>query len=138
MPTGIAAEYYTFGGGHDFQPGGNAGFYILRPETVESLFILHELTGDPIYREWSWKIFSAIERHCKTQYGYGALPDVRSTGRRPDDRMESFFLAETLKYLYLIQDPDQPIDLMKYVFNTEAHPMKNLGPTGVHISSALS
>lgn len=38
--------------------------------------------------------------------------------------MESFFLAETLKYLYLAQDPDHPIDLMKYVFNTEAHPTR--------------
>jgi mannosyl-oligosaccharide alpha-1,2-mannosidase len=38
--------------------------------------------------------------------------------------MESFFLAETMKYLYLSQDPDMPIDLKKYVFNTEAHPMK--------------
>ena len=43
-----------------------------------------------------------------------------------DDRMESFFLAETLKYLYLAQDPDTEIDLMKVVFNTEAHPLKLL------------
>ena len=43
-------------------------------------------------------MFSAIEKDCKTQYGYGAWPDVRQTGRRPDDRMESFWLGETLKY----------------------------------------
>lgn len=36
----------------------------------------------------------------------------------------SFFLAETLKYLYLLQDPDHPISLQKYVFNTEAHPTR--------------
>ena len=113
MPTGIAPEYVTFnknggGAGADFSPGASAGFYILRPETVESLFVLHQLTRDPIYREWSRKIFEAIEKHCKTSVGYGALPDVRSSNRRPDDRMESFFLAETLKYLYLIQDPHHP------------------------------
>jgi hypothetical protein len=40
--------------------------------------------------------------------------------------MESFFLAETIKYLYLVQDPDKPIDLSKFVFNTEAHPLSVL------------
>ena len=39
--------------------------------------------------------------------------------------MESFFLAETLKYLYLLFDDDAanrfPLD--QYVFNTEAHPL---------------
>lgn len=42
-------------------------------------------------------------RYCKTQYGYGAYPDVRNTNRVPDDRMESFWIAETLKYHYLLQ-----------------------------------
>ena len=51
----------------------------------------------------------------------------RQTGRRPDDRMESFWLGETLKYLYLAQTPlsKHKIDLNKYVFNTEAHPHTN-------------
>ena len=39
-------------------------------------------------------------------------------------RLRSFFLAETLKYLYLLQSPDHDISLEKYVFNTEAHPTK--------------
>ena len=39
--------------------------------------------------------------------------------------MESFFLAETLKYLYLLLDPDTEIDILhKHVFNTEAHPTR--------------
>jgi hypothetical protein len=41
-----------------------------------------------------------------------------------DDKMESFFLAETLKYLYLLQDPDHTISMDNYVFNTEAHPFE--------------
>ena len=82
------------------------------------------MTGHPIYRDWGHKIMQSIEKYCRTNLAYGALPDVRSTSKRPDDRMESFFLAETLKYLYLLQDPDHPIDLRKYVFNTEAHPMR--------------
>jgi hypothetical protein len=63
----------------------------------------------------------------------GAIPDVNRPGSGIDDRMESFFLAETMKYLYLAQDPDKPIDLMKYVFNTEAHPTKILDDSHVPI-----
>lgn len=122
--TGIAPEFVTFDGGHDMNTRTSASFYILRPETAESLFILHQLTKDPIYREWAWEIWDAIDKHCKKGAGYGALQNVNNANSATDDRMESFFLAETLKYLYLIQDPDNFIDLSKYVFNTEAHPMK--------------
>jgi hypothetical protein len=38
------------------------------------------------------------------------------------DLMPSYFLAETLKYLYLLFAPDSVLDLDKVVFNTEAHP----------------
>jgi hypothetical protein len=58
-----------------------------------------------------WEIFQSIEKHCKTEYGYGAYPDVRDASRRPNDRMESFFLGETLKYLFLLMDPDTEVDL---------------------------
>ena len=65
-----------------------APFNILRPEAAESLFILHQLTGNPLYREWGWEMFSALEKHCKTQWGYGAFPDVRDPSRSAEDRME--------------------------------------------------
>jgi mannosyl-oligosaccharide alpha-1,2-mannosidase len=121
--SGIAPEYVEFPEGRDMHPAGNANFYILRPETAESLFILNQLTGDPIYREWAWEIWDAIEKVCKAGSGYGSLRNVDNPDAGVDDRMESFFLAETMKYLYLAQDPDRPIDLTKYVFNTEAHPL---------------
>jgi mannosyl-oligosaccharide alpha-1,2-mannosidase len=121
--TGISPEYVEFPGGQDLVVPSRAPFYILRPEAAESLFVLHQLTGNPIYREWGWKMFQAIEKYCKTTYGYGAHPDVRDTGRVPDDRMESFFLAETLKYLYMLQSPDHDISLERYVLGTEAHPL---------------
>lgn len=38
--------------------------------------------------------------------------------------MESFFPGETLKYLYLLMQPDHPMNLLEYTFNTEAHPLK--------------
>jgi len=125
MPTGISAEFVQFHDGEDFDIGKNSPHYLLRPETVESFFVLYHLTGDPIYREWGWEVFQAIERYCKTTAGYGELKDVRRTEKGPRDKMESFFLAETLKYLYLLFDPETPIDLLhKHVFNTEAHPMR--------------
>lgn len=126
MKSGISPEYVEFpeGSSADMIAGTTAHFYILRPETAESLFILNQLTGDPIYREWAWEIFSAIEKHCRIPDGYGALRDVNNPQEGVDDRMESFFLAETMKYLYLAQDPEMPIDLTKYVFNTEAHPTR--------------
>jgi hypothetical protein len=38
-----------------------ATYYALRPEVIESLYYLHQITGNPVYREWGWKIFTAIE-----------------------------------------------------------------------------
>ncbi|KAJ8599018.1 hypothetical protein CTAYLR_007691 [Chrysophaeum taylorii] len=138
MPSKLAPEFVSFRAGADFVPAASAPFYILRPETAESLFVLHHLTRDPLYRDRSWKIFEAINAHCKTAAGFGSIPDVRQTrGRPPDDRMESFFLAETLKYLFLIQQPDNGIDLLDLVFNTEAHPLRILGDSGIHLSDRL-
>ena len=96
-------------------PSRNALHYILRPETVESFFILHQLTGDPIYREWGWEIFQSIEKFCKTPYGYGSYPDVKNPDLRPDDSMETFFMGETLKYLYLLFDSDNKVDILEKV-----------------------
>lgn len=124
QPTGIAPEYVDFRAGQDMVVPPSAPFYILRPETVESLYYLHQLTGHPVYRDWGHRIMMKLEKYCKLPYGYGAHPDVRDPKRVPDDRMESFFLAETLKYLFLLQDPDSEINLDEWVFNTEAHPLR--------------
>lgn len=125
MKTGISPEFVEFEGPSDFRIGRGAPHYLLRPEAVESMFVLNQLTGDPVYREWGWEVFQAIEKYCKTQFAYGALSNVQNTNAKPRDKMESFFLAETLKYLYLLQDPDTEIDILhKHVFNTEAHPLR--------------
>ncbi|KAI9286202.1 glycoside hydrolase [Umbelopsis sp. AD052] len=102
---------------------------LLRPETVESLFLLWRITGDEMYREWGWKIFEAFEKHTKLPNGgYAALKDVTVVPPPQDDRMDTFFLAETLKYLYLLFGPTDLIPLDKYVFNTEAHPLPVFKP----------
>jgi len=98
--------------------------YSLRPETVESLFIAFRLTGDPRYREWGWSIFQAIERHCKIESGgYASVLNVDDVDTKLDDKMETFLLSETFKYLYLLFEDASVLPLTEYVFNTEAHPL---------------
>lgn len=123
MPTGIAPELVTWQSGADFQPGSNARHYLLRPETVETLFVLWRTTGDPKYQDWGWEIWQSIDRYCKTPTGYAGIRDVTNTNTGHDDTQQSFFFAETLKYLYLLFSPNDLIPLDKYVFNTEAHPL---------------
>ncbi|KAJ2722451.1 hypothetical protein GGI07_003286 [Coemansia sp. Benny D115] len=103
--------------------------YILRPETVESIMIMYRITGDKMYKDWGWQIFSAIDKWTKTNSGYSAYRDVTSTKGKSMlmDSMESFFLAETLKYLYLLFSPADYYSLDEYVFNTEAHPFRIMG-----------
>ncbi|CAF0831381.1 unnamed protein product [Brachionus calyciflorus] len=97
-------------------------YYILRPEVIESYFYLWRITKDEKYRDWAWDAVEAIEKYCKTENGYSGISDVNSPNPNKDDVQQSFFLAETLKYLYLIFSDDDAISLDKYVFNTEAHP----------------
>ncbi|KAF8477566.1 glycoside hydrolase [Kalaharituber pfeilii] len=95
-----------------------------RPETVESLFIMWRLTKEEIYREWGWNIFKSFMEHSAVADGTGftSLDDVTVVPSPQRDNMESFWLAETLKYLYLLFSPDDLLPLDQIVFNTEAHP----------------
>ncbi|CAK9233557.1 unnamed protein product [Sphagnum jensenii] len=119
-PTKLAGENYQFFDGQDLQVG--TPWNILRPETVESLMYVWRKTGDSKYRDWGWDIFQAFEKQSRTPTGYVGLRNVR-TGEK-DDMMQSFFLAETLKYFYLLYSPSSVIPLDKWVFNTEAHPLR--------------
>ncbi|KAJ1984522.1 mannosyl-oligosaccharide alpha-1,2-mannosidase [Dimargaris verticillata] len=97
---------------------------LLRPETVESLFVLWRITKRPQYREWGWIIFNAFEQHTRVATGgYSSVDDVTKVPPPFKDKMETFFLSETLKYLYLLFSPDDVISLRDYVLNTEAHPL---------------
>ncbi|KAJ7968933.1 alpha-1,2-Mannosidase [Quillaja saponaria] len=97
---------------------------LLRPETVESLFVLYRITEDPKYREWGWEIFQAFEKYTRVDSGgYSSLDDVTTVPPHRRDKMETFFLGETLKYLYLLFSDNSVIPLDKFVFNTEAHPI---------------
>ncbi|KAI8888018.1 glycoside hydrolase family 47 protein [Backusella circina FSU 941] len=99
--------------------------YILRPETVESLYYFYVYTHDKIYQDMAWDIYNSLYTYCKANSGFSGLRHVDNIDKLWDDRQESFFFAETLKYLYLIFDnPNNPrFPLDKWVFNTEAHPL---------------
>ncbi|KAJ3062367.1 hypothetical protein HDU98_001765 [Podochytrium sp. JEL0797] len=114
--------------------------YILRPEAIESLFYMWRFTHDPVYRERAWVIVQNLDKYCKNEVGYHGLENANAqldpqlqwkggatVGPGKIDRQESFFLAESLKYLYLIFADDDTIPLEQYVFNTEAHPLSVRG-----------
>ena len=87
-------------------------------------------------QDWGWDVFEAIEKHAKVKTGgYASIEDVRSADKvRHRDHMESFLLAETFKYLFLLMGTDQnllPLD--EYVFNSEAHPLP-IRKTPLHTS----
>eukprot|EP00440_Ansanella_granifera_P035343 gb/GFBE01038336.1/.p1 GENE.gb/GFBE01038336.1/~~gb/GFBE01038336.1/.p1 ORF type:complete len:751 (+),score=151.33 gb/GFBE01038336.1/:1-2253(+) len=124
QPTGIAPERVK-GEKMDLSAT-NTREYILRPEAAEGWWYMSEFTQDPKYREWGWETFLAFEKYLWVPNGYASLKDVRDTSKKYIDRMESFFLAETMKYLYLLQDTAHTMKLDRYVFNTEAHPLSIL------------
>ena len=99
-----------------------AAGYPLRPEIMESAYYLFHSTKDPRYLEMGRTFFAGLVAHCRTGAGYTVLKDV--TTREKGDLMPSYFLAETLKYLYLLFAPEKTLDLEKVVFNTEAHPLR--------------
>ncbi|XP_039936150.1 ER degradation-enhancing alpha-mannosidase-like protein 2 [Hirundo rustica] len=120
--------------------------YPLRPELIESAMYLYRATRDPTLLELGRDAVESIEKISKVDCGFATIKDLRD--HRLDNRMESFFLAETIKYLYLLFDPDNFIhndgsdfDVVVtpygecvlnaggYIFNTEAHP---IDPAALH------
>jgi hypothetical protein len=113
---GIEPEVLDYRTGKIVEPG-----YALRPEIVESTYYLHQQTHDPKYRAMGRTLFRDFVKHCRTDAGYAALADVVT--KRKKDRMESFVLAETFKYYYLLFAPSA-LDFDAVTFNTEAHPLR--------------
>ena len=95
--------------------------YQLRPEIVESAYILSHYTRDPQYVEMGRTMFRDLVAHCRTEAGYTVLESVIT--KQQGDLQHSFLLAETLKYFYLLFEPDA-IDFDGVTFNTEAHPLR--------------
>jgi len=95
--------------------------YPLRPEMAESLYYLYSATRDPIWLQYGREMINSIEKHAKVPCGFAALENIKTKELR--DHMDSFFLSETCKYLFLLFTPHHPIATsQKYIFNTEGHP----------------
>ena len=98
--------------------------YALRPEIIESAFYLDRLERSPRWRAIGAVMFGEFVRYCRTDAGYAALASVIS--KQQKDSMESFVLAETFKYYWLLFAPRDALDLDQVVFNTEAHPLRRV------------
>ncbi|USP73293.1 glycoside hydrolase family 47 protein [Curvularia clavata] len=85
--------------------------YILRPEAIESVWYMYRITGSSHWREAGWRMFLAIDQHTTTEFGNSAIDDVTKTAPELNDEMESFWLAETLKYFYLLFADEDVISL---------------------------
>ncbi|XP_064422358.1 ER degradation-enhancing alpha-mannosidase-like protein 1 [Latimeria chalumnae] len=108
-------------------------FYPLRPELVESTYLLYQATKNPFYLHVGMDIIQSLEKYTKVRCGYATLHHVVEKSK--EDRMESFFLSETCKYLYLLFDEDNPLHKSgnKYIFTTEGH----LVPVDKHLREKL-
>lgn len=133
---GFLPEFYNI---PNAEAGVNRDSYPLRPELIESVMYLYRATGDPYLLEVGEDILKSIQYSAKTSCGYATIKNVKD--HRKQDTMESFFLAETTKYLYLLFDPDNFLNSdggygtvietqngeciieSSYIFNTEAHPI---------------
>uniref|UniRef100_A0A8C2Z863 alpha-1,2-Mannosidase n=1 Tax=Cyclopterus lumpus TaxID=8103 RepID=A0A8C2Z863_CYCLU len=122
--TKLGPEAFRFdGGGEATATRLSDRYYILRPEVIESYMYMWRLTHDPKYREWGWEAVEALEQHCRVESGFSGIRDVYSMTASHDNMQQSFFLSETLKYLYLLFSDDDLLPLEDWVFNTEAHPL---------------
>ncbi|KAM9207469.1 endoplasmic reticulum mannosyl-oligosaccharide 1,2-alpha-mannosidase-like [Dugong dugon] len=131
MKTGLSPEIAHFNmvpqeGHQDVEVKPADRHNLLRPETVESLFYLHRCTGDSKYRDWGWEILQSFNTYTRVPTGgYSSINNVQDP-QNPDprDKMESFFLGEMLKYLFLLfSDNADLLSPDTCVFNTEAHPL---------------
>jgi mannosidase alpha-like ER degradation enhancer 2 len=96
--------------------------YFLNPEIMESAYYLYQATGEPYYQRMGQGLLDSLKKYCRLPEGYSELKSVIT--KEKSDRMESYFLAETLKYLYLLFAPPETLPFRQVIFNTEAHPIR--------------
>jgi hypothetical protein len=117
LKYGLEPMVYDYGTKEIMHPA-----YNLNPEIIESAYYLYYFTGDQKYKEMAEQYFEDIMSYCRTDVAFTNIKDVRTKEQK--DHMETFFLAETMKYLYLIFANPEGINPKGCVFSTEAHPFK--------------
>lgn len=95
--------------------------YPLRPEFIESTYFLYQATNDPYYLDIGKTVIDNLNKYTRVPCGFATIKDVR--GSTHEDRMDSFVLAETFKYLYLLfaEEDDLVLEMDDFIFTTEAH-----------------
>ncbi|KAK6138720.1 hypothetical protein DH2020_027539 [Rehmannia glutinosa] len=99
--------------------------YPLRPELIESTYWLYKATRNPRFLDAGRDMLASLQHAARCTCGYCHISDVEF--HQQEDHMESFFLAETVKYLWLLFDlaagPDNLVENgpYKYIFSTEGH-----------------
>ena len=132
-PTGLGVEIVRFsehGGKYEMFPSQGAYHYIMRPEVIEAMFYQTRYHPEE-YETWSnmaWVMYEAMEKHLWVEDGWTGLQDATRLGSSRTEKMESFFVAETLKYAFLAAADKEvaptQLPLTEWVFNTEAHPLR--------------
>ena len=117
MLNGIEPEEFDWQANKISSPG-----YPLRPEIVESTYYLYHYTKDPKYLRMGETMWRDFVKYCRTDEGYAALKSVDT--KEKSDSMQSFLVAETFKYFYLLFASPKALDFDRIIFNTEAHPMR--------------
>uniref|UniRef100_A0A0N5AWZ4 alpha-1,2-Mannosidase n=1 Tax=Syphacia muris TaxID=451379 RepID=A0A0N5AWZ4_9BILA len=104
---------------HDLQV--HWGQHPLRPEFIESTYLLYRATKDPYYLRVAKNVMDSLNKYGRVKCGFAGVKDLRTMSQ--EDRMDSFVLSETFKYLYMIfaELPDMVFDPDNYVLTTEAH-----------------
>lgn len=119
--SGLSPEILSFENDHEMYAKKADSKYLLRPETMESLFLMYYFTNDPIYKEWGWNIYLSVKMNCRSRFGYGDYKNVYKLNENISDTTESYFISEFMKYLYLLINPKKIFNNSKEVFNTEGH-----------------
>lgn len=115
----IFSQYPRFNKNVEAKAFGHHGkYYILRPETIESYFVLWRLTHDQKYRDWAWDVVQSIEKYCRTPNGFSGIDDVYSKTPSKNDVQESFFIAEVLKVgcIFFLEYFENTIPFSCYIF----------------------
>lgn len=131
---GLLPEYVDVGKDPEwrFSSADNSHVYKLRPELAESLWYASGVQdpSTPTGRKWlqaGAEMLASIQDRCEARCGYAMVKDIATWELMRDWPQESYFLAETLKYLYLLFDPDNALLASRggrqaWVFSTEGHP----------------
>ncbi len=109
--------------------------YYLNPEIIESAYYLFYFTGDSAYYEMGRKYYKDIKEYCRTGIAYAHIEDIRT--KEQSDLMSTYFIAETMKYFYLLFSEECRVNPDDYVFSTEAHPYRKMSFSQDKIKTGL-